>query len=273
MTNMIARSTCPSISVIILSYNGEKYIEETIISVLNQDYKNIALIIVDDNSKDLTLDILHKYNNYPNIKVIFNTENRGIAKNLNDTIALIDSDYFILLGHDDLIPPEHLSIMVNEFKDDVVSIHCNSYIIDSEGNKNKILKFDSVQKIKSDFSNIRQELALDNFISSCGMLHKTKVFKLINGWDEKHRNYGEWLYYIKSLDYGIIKYTTKTKAFYRRHETNITNSFKDKKVKYGVYLYKKTCRQLGFKKANKNLTFLLQYLYINFKSYLYVFKK
>ncbi|EJQ0210282.1 glycosyltransferase family 2 protein [Escherichia coli] len=273
MSDIITRNTCPSISVIILSYNGEKYIEETIISVLSQDYKNIAIIIVDDNSKDSTLDILHKYSNHPSIKVIFNTENKGIARNLNDTIALIDSDYFLLLGHDDLIPPDHLSIMINEFKDDVVSIHCNSYIIDSEGNKNKLLKIDSIQKTKNNTLNIRQELALDNFISSCGMLHRTKIFKLINGWDEKYRNYGEWLYYIKSLDYGIIKYTTKTKAFYRRHETNITNTFKDRNIKYGVYLYKKTCRQLGFKKANKSFTFLLRYLYANFKSYLYVFKK
>lgn len=266
-------SSYPSISVVILSYNGEKYIEETINSVLNQSYNNFDIIIVDDNSKKNTLDILHKYDYHEKIDIIYNSENKGITKNINDTILSINSDYFIILGHDDLIPPNHLLTMINEFEENVVSVHCNSYIIDSLGKKSSLFKSDSTQKQKSSINEIHKELAIDNFISSCGMVHRTDIFKLSNGWNIKYKNYGEWLYYIKSLDYGMIKYTSKSRAFYRRHETNITNTFRDKNVKRGVYLYKKECRQLSYKKANKNLTFLLRYINANIKSYLHEFKK
>ncbi|UFK94533.1 glycosyltransferase [Providencia rettgeri] len=273
MTNPLIKKSHQSISVIILSYNGEKYIKETIDSVLLQDHDNINIIIVDDNSKTPTLDILHKYKTIPNISIIYNYENKGIVKNVNDTILSITSDFFIILGHDDLIPSDHISIMINEFEDGVASVHCNSYLIDSNGKKGELLKIDSVQEQKSQTQKIRQELAIDNFISSCGMIHKTKVFQSVNGWDEKYKNYGEWLYYINSLDYGVIKYTSKTRAFYRRHDTNITNTFKDKNIKHGVYLYKKNCRKHSFKKSNKNLVFLLRYLLENIKSYLYEYKK
>ena len=63
------------ISIIIPTYNAEKYIKRCIDSIINQtfDFKNIELILVDDNSTDSTKEILTKYSSqYPNIITIFN---------------------------------------------------------------------------------------------------------------------------------------------------------------------------------------------------------
>jgi len=238
------------VSIIIPTYNGEKYIRESIDSCLNQTYNDIEIIVVDDCSNDSTVEILKTYGN--KIKLTINQANQGIVKNLNNMTLGLDSEYFIFLGHDDILPSNHIEVMLNEFDDDTVAVHCNSIVIDGEGKELGLAREDKEQVKKTD--NIMFELSIDNFISSCGILHKTEIFKKLNGWDETYKHYGEWLYYIKELEYGKIKYTTNTKAFYRKHDTNITKSFKNKKVLKELSAYKNFCRDLAFSKTKHTLT-------------------
>ncbi|HGY9088374.1 TPA: glycosyltransferase family 2 protein, partial [Escherichia coli] len=65
------------VSIIIISYNHEQFIEKAIESVLFQTYKDIELIIVDNNSSDNTREILNQYKDVYNIKVIYLENNTG----------------------------------------------------------------------------------------------------------------------------------------------------------------------------------------------------
>lgn len=245
------------VSILIPTYNGEKYISETIDSCLQQSYKHISIMVIDDCSTDDTLNILMSYGD--KIQLTVNTHNLGIVKNINKITLAQNNPYFILLGHDDILPKEHVETMVNCFENDVVSVHCNSTIIDANGIQSTLLKKDHVQIRKS--KNCMYALSLDNFISSCGMMHRTEAFHKIGGWDENYEQYGEWLYYIKELAYGRIVYTTKTKAFYRRHETNITNTFKQKNIFQHLTKYKNTCRDLAFSYHEYNIVeYIIFYL-------------
>jgi glycosyltransferase EpsE len=77
------------ISVIMASYNAEKYISETIESILNQTYNDFEFIIIDDNSSDETLDIITYYlNRDDRIKFFQNKINRGLSYSLNRAIEL-----------------------------------------------------------------------------------------------------------------------------------------------------------------------------------------
>ncbi|MCV5216454.1 glycosyltransferase, partial [Escherichia coli] len=67
------------VSIIIISYNHEQFIEKAIESVLFQTYKDIELIIVDNNSSDNTREILNQYKDVYNIKVIYLENNTGIT--------------------------------------------------------------------------------------------------------------------------------------------------------------------------------------------------
>jgi len=230
------------VSIIIPTYNAEKYIKEAIDSCLNQSYKHIEILVVDDCSTDGTVEILKSYGD--KISLTINKTNHGIVKNLNNMTLGLESDFFIFLGHDDILPSKHIEIMIDEFDNDTVAVHCNSMVIDGDGKEVRISRNDDIQKNKT--NNCMFELSINNFISSCGMLHKTDVFNKLNGWDEQYKHYGEWLFYIRELKYGNIKYTTKTKAFYRRHETNITNTFKDKSVKKDLYKYFSMCRKTAY---------------------------
>jgi alpha-1,3-rhamnosyltransferase len=242
------------VSIIIPTYNGEKYIKGTIESCLNQTYPNVETIVIDDCSNDNTVSILKEYGE--KIRLYLNEENQGISKNVNKGVGLSEGKYFILLGHDDLLAKNHVEVMVNEFiNDTLVAIHCNSMLIDSLGKKIKLSR-DNITQIKKT-NNCIFELSIDNFISSCGMIHKKKVFEKVKGWDETYKLYGEWLYYIKSLEHGSIGYSDKVHAFYRRHETNITNTFQNENTRKNLEIYFNNCRSKAIKQGKFNLIQLL----------------
>lgn len=238
-----------SVTIVIPVYNGEKFLDQTIESCIRQTYYNVNIIVIDDCSSDRSIDVASKYSDH--VEIIINETNLGIVKTINKAIGRVTTDYFLLLGHDDILPPHHIEVMIDEFKhnNNLVGVHCNSIIIDSANRELGLSKNDDLQ-IEKQVNNIFH-LSLNNFINSCGMLHRTDIFNKIGGWDDKYKNYGEWLYYVKALDFGDIQYTTKTRSYYRKHETNITNSFEKPEIVKTLNGYKELCRSLAHKK-NKN---------------------
>ena len=89
----------PKVSIIIPVYNGEKYVKAAIKSALNQSYKNIEVIVINDGSTDNTEKILKTFGD--KIKY-FNKENGGVSSALNLGIKKMKGDYFSWLSHDDL---------------------------------------------------------------------------------------------------------------------------------------------------------------------------
>lgn len=84
----------PLVSVLICAYNADKYIEECIDAILNQTYKNLEIVVVNDGSTDTTLSKLHYFaEKDPRIKIINNEENKGFIASLNIGISSINGDY------------------------------------------------------------------------------------------------------------------------------------------------------------------------------------
>ncbi|HTB53349.1 MAG TPA: glycosyltransferase [Ferruginibacter sp.] len=104
----------PLVSVLMTSYNREKYIEEAIKSVLSSTYTNFELIIVDDCSKDRTVEIAKNYAaKDPRIKVYVNEQNLGDYPNRNKAASYAKGKYIKYLDADDLIYYYGLEVMVN----------------------------------------------------------------------------------------------------------------------------------------------------------------
>ena len=83
----------PTVSVVMSVYNGEKYLRESIDSILNQSYKNFEFIIVNDGSNDRTPDILFEYQNSDNRILVVKQENIGLTRSLNRAIKLAECEY------------------------------------------------------------------------------------------------------------------------------------------------------------------------------------
>jgi len=96
---MIEEKEMPLVSVVVPCYNHEKYVKETIESIINQTYKNIELIVIDDGSKDNSLEICNEYQG-ENVKVYYHP-NMGVSKTRNRGIELAQGDAIIFVDQDD----------------------------------------------------------------------------------------------------------------------------------------------------------------------------
>jgi glycosyltransferase involved in cell wall biosynthesis len=117
-------------------FNGDKYLEEAICSILNQDYRDFELIIVDNASTDRTQDICTKYVKVDNrIKYVRNKQNIGIVQNFNKAFGLSSGEYFKWAAYDDTVEPNFLSQCVEKLDSnpDVVLCHSITGKIDEEG--------------------------------------------------------------------------------------------------------------------------------------------
>ena len=103
----------PLVSIVIPVYNGANYVAEAIESALNQTYKNIEIIVVNDGSKDNTEKVVKSYGD----KVrYFYKENGGTSTALNVGIKNMKGDYFSWLSHDDMYYPKKIFYQIEELK-------------------------------------------------------------------------------------------------------------------------------------------------------------
>lgn len=167
------------VSIIIPAYNAEHFIERGINSVLNQTYKNIELIIVDDGSNDNTTKlIIDKFGNN-NIIKIFRQKNSGVSVARNNGLNKATGDYCIFLDADDWLEETSIEILLNYNKQNSnFFIICDRYFC--KINNKKIIKQD-MRKIFYD-TKIDTQNAIINFMkfnlqSSCYKLFDLNLIK------------------------------------------------------------------------------------------------
>ena len=116
------------ISVIMPVYNVEKYIQDSIESVLNQTYPNIELIIVDDKSTDSSSQIAARYAaKYPNVKLIANAKNALVGYSRNIGVLNATGDYIAFIDGDDMYAPRYLEKLAQAIEENHVSISMCKY--------------------------------------------------------------------------------------------------------------------------------------------------
>lgn len=109
----------PTVSIGLPVYNGERFLEETIESILGQTFRDLELIISDNASTDATPEICRRYaERDPRVRYSCNPENVGAARNYNTAFELSRGRYFKWQGHDDPIPPEYLERCVGALESD-----------------------------------------------------------------------------------------------------------------------------------------------------------
>lgn len=103
----------PLITAVVPVYNGENYLEECINSILNQDYKNIEVIIVNDGSKDNSKKIAEKLSKKDKRVKIINQENSGVSTARNAGIEKAQGEYITFVDVDDYVSKEYLTYFYN----------------------------------------------------------------------------------------------------------------------------------------------------------------
>lgn len=143
------------LSVIITSYNRKNTIRRCIDSVLKQSYKNIEIIIIDDNSKDETFEIIKSYDD-KRIRSFRNNTNLGVAKNKYLGTKLISGQYFLFLDSDDYYIDDSFfekAIRIFENNSDISMIMARANIIQKHNNKTNSLNFNGLLTSKEYIEN------------------------------------------------------------------------------------------------------------------------
>ena len=165
------------VSVIVPVYNGEEFIESCIKDVLNQTLKNIELILINDGSKDSTLEICQKYIEYENRITLINQENKGVSIARNKGINKAKGKYICFIDSDDRIKEDYLENLYNiAEKKDVKIVCCDIECVD------KNYKFKSIKTIDEGYYTSLDALEeLFKFRNlnwgPCGKLFKADIIK------------------------------------------------------------------------------------------------
>src|SRR6266699_62286 len=110
------QSSTPLVEIFIPTYNRASFISQAIDSALGQDYPNVSVVVMDNCSTDNTAEVLARYSDRPNFRVITHERNLGANANFNQCVARRQRDaYFTTLADDDAFLPHFVSTMLKGF--------------------------------------------------------------------------------------------------------------------------------------------------------------
>lgn len=193
------------VSIIIPVYNGEKYIEKCLKSVMQQTYKDIEIIVINDGSKDNTNKIIQAYKEKDKRILYLVQENRGVSASRNKAIQKATGEYIVFVDADDTINEDYVEVLVQTIeKENVDIVACGYTDISIYG----VLKLNDFYKgnvllSKNDFIN-------DIFIGVGGTLWG-KIFKnkIIR---ENNIKMNEEIFMCEDMLF-VLEYATKCTSF------------------------------------------------------------
>ncbi|WP_158116963.1 glycosyltransferase family 2 protein [Vibrio cincinnatiensis] len=249
-------------SVVVPTYNGEKYIEETLNSIFNQSFEDYEVIIVDDCSTDNTVVLAKSFLLFERVTIIEKKSNNGLSDSVNIGVKIASGDIVICLGQDDILDRNHLKIIDGIYKKESnISItHNASIMIDSDNRPIGI--FVDEDRIRKITENYKIEMCKRNIFQSCGLSFKRTSFLEAGGWDDSYKLFGEWLIYMKIARLGSLHFVPNLYSYYRRHETNITNGFSSLSSYISRREYFKKCRKEALK--DEGISFIARVRIVSF---------
>lgn len=210
------------VTVIVASYNHEPYVSQAIESVGAQTYPNIEIIVIDDGSRDRSIQIINGLTEKHRLIVIAR-ENRGLARTLNEGLALARGRYISLLASDDYYFPHRIEKAVQLLErssDQVACVYCDGYIVDKAGRK---LGCFGDRHPRPLFGSVYDNLVVGNWIPGTGVTFKAKLLKQL-GFDERFMIEDHTLFLRMFKDGRLfLKYYDDIGFGYRWHGGNLSN--------------------------------------------------
>lgn len=202
----------PPVSVVLCTYNGEKFIREQLDSILNQTYPVDELIIQDDGSNDDTLDIIREYQKkYSQIKLYCNESPLGFNYNFSTAFRKASGDYIASCDQDDIWRKDKIEVLIKHIRDNKLIFH-NSLLFTST--------IDSIIGVKNPSHIVYNELflALKPFVPGHECFFKRDILSMYESIVVKERNFSyDSLLLIISSVLGSVDFVNEGLVYWRRH--------------------------------------------------------
>ncbi len=179
--------SAPLVTVICICYNHARFVEAALDSVINQTYKDIELIVIDDSSTDGSSKIIKRWiANHPETTLLLNVPNLGYCKTFNKAFKISKGEYIIDLAADDLLLPNRIEVGIKAFSDsenDYGVTFSDAEHIDEQGNLLR-LHSDKYPLATIPSGDIYKDVIDRYFICSPTMMFRRSVIEQLNGYDE-----------------------------------------------------------------------------------------
>lgn len=213
------------IDILLATYNGEKYLEEQIDSILNQTYQDIRLIISDDGSQDKTRKILEEYQKKDNrITIYYQEENLGCIKNFEFLLKQVQNEIFMLSDQDDVWMPEKIEKTYQKLLEEQTDLVFGDLEVVDSNLKTLYPSFNDFMKLTRKIKKYKNTSRLNylyNCITGCTIMTKKKWLNEILPLpsQSQHVLHDHWIGLIISLK-GKISYLPEMYTKYRQHNMN-----------------------------------------------------
>jgi glycosyltransferase involved in cell wall biosynthesis len=205
------------VSIILTTFNGEKYLQQQLSSIAAQTYKDIELIICDDGSTDGTQEIIRNFTKeHPCASYYFNSTNLGVNKNFEQGVCRASGEYIAIADQDDIWLPQKIEEQIKLFTtDDVLLVHSASIRFSNDDFPKK--KVSSATMFAG--SDVLK-LALRNSVSGHNMIFRKSLLNTTLPFPQD--TYYDWWLVQNAAATGVVTSSNKVHVYHRAHDSNVT---------------------------------------------------
>lgn len=207
----------PPISVVLCTYNGAKYIEAQLASILAQTYAVAEIIVVDDVSSDDTMAVVERAAARDSrISLSQNTFNIGFTSNFESALQMAKHDYIAISDQDDIWHHQKIEKMMAAFTTDAAAIYCDSVRFTKDIPINPIKNKSSRHVAGIDV----RKLAMYNTVSGHALIIRKSLLE--KALPIPSAVYYDWWLALQAVTSGGIQYLDEILVYQRAHDNNVT---------------------------------------------------
>lgn len=241
----------PLVSILIANLNNGIYIEETLQSAINQSYKNIEIIVVDDASEDNSIDVIQNFietHKAFNINLYRNYVSHGCGRIKRKCADIAKGKYFAFLDPDDTIISTAIEelVTIHEESDIYSIVYCTHYLCNEKLEPQSISTWPG--KIDKDESHLN---STSGHISAFAMCKK-RDYDLTEGINPTYIVAEDMDLYLKMEEIAPVYYLDKPLYYYRKHDNNMSWSYEKR---YINLFWRYQAEMAAYRRRKKNKTF------------------
>lgn len=209
------------VNVLMPVHNGEKYLKEAIHSIINQSFTDFSFVIIDDGSKDKTLEIINSFND-KRIKLYKNEENLGLISTLNKGLDLCDAEYIVRMDADDISMPDRIENQVQFMDQNKNVVCCGSWFVDFDEQNSNYVRYETTDNL------IRIKHLYQNQIAHPTAIFRNETIKSHNlKFDYNYPHCEDCEYWTSLGQFGLLANIPKFLVRKREHQKKVSNQYED----------------------------------------------
>ncbi len=203
----------PKVSIILPTYNGARYLRQSIESCLNQTHRDIELIVVDDCSTDGSASILEAYAGRNNVRLIRHGSNKKLPAALNTGFALATGALLTWTSDDNYFAPDAVERMTGylEKHPDTPFVYTDCWIVDADG---QVVR----RKEAGPPEHLREGCAITCF------LYRREVYEATGEYDSELFRIEDYDYWLRIMKHFRMGWLPEPVYYYRRHSASLTGT-------------------------------------------------